>query len=151
MHVCRGGRQIGRRGYGSIEYEGTVYGQKVHSLRRFIELPTRTSERFMPGDQLGAVVGTRVIRPVTGAAAARCSMSAHRSGARSSSRSANRRRRSSISFTQELTEAATPAMQIGAHGKAARAQPISDLADGKIRVVEEDHGRALALGQTANG
>lgn len=36
------------RGYGSIEHEGTFYGQKAHSWRRFIELPTRTSERFMP-------------------------------------------------------------------------------------------------------
>lgn len=35
------------RGYGSIEHEGIFYGQKAHSLRRFIELPTRTSERFM--------------------------------------------------------------------------------------------------------
>ena len=36
------------RGYGSIEHEGILYGQKAHSLRRFIDLPTRTSERFMP-------------------------------------------------------------------------------------------------------
>jgi hypothetical protein len=36
------------RGYGSIEHDGAMYGQKAHSLRRFIELPTRTSERFMP-------------------------------------------------------------------------------------------------------
>lgn len=34
------------RGYGSIEHEGVFYGQKAHSLRRFIELPTRTSEQF---------------------------------------------------------------------------------------------------------
>jgi hypothetical protein len=36
------------RGYGSIEHNGTFYGQKAHSLRRFIELPSCTSERFMP-------------------------------------------------------------------------------------------------------
>lgn len=34
------------RGYGSIEHDGVVYGQKVHSLRRFIDLPTRTEEQF---------------------------------------------------------------------------------------------------------
>jgi hypothetical protein len=36
------------RGYGSIEHGGVLYGQKAHSLRRFIELPTLTRERFMP-------------------------------------------------------------------------------------------------------
>jgi hypothetical protein len=36
------------RGYGSIEHEGVFYGQKVHSLRQFIGLPTRTAEKFMP-------------------------------------------------------------------------------------------------------
>jgi len=36
------------RGYGSVENDGVFYGQKAHSLRRFIELPTRTSEQFMP-------------------------------------------------------------------------------------------------------
>jgi hypothetical protein len=35
------------RGYGSIEHEGVVYGQKVHSLRRFMTLPARTEERFL--------------------------------------------------------------------------------------------------------
>lgn len=34
------------RGYGSIEHGGVFYGQKVHSLRQFMELPTRTTERF---------------------------------------------------------------------------------------------------------
>lgn len=34
------------RGYGSVEHQGVFYGQKVHSLRQFIELPTRTPERF---------------------------------------------------------------------------------------------------------
>ena len=34
------------RGYGSIEYAGVFYGQKAHSLRQFMALPTRTSERF---------------------------------------------------------------------------------------------------------
>jgi glycosyltransferase involved in cell wall biosynthesis len=35
------------RSYGSIEHEGTLYGQKAHSLRRFITLPTLTDERFL--------------------------------------------------------------------------------------------------------
>ena len=34
------------RGYGSIEYQGAFYGQKAHSLRPLIELPTRTRERY---------------------------------------------------------------------------------------------------------
>lgn len=33
------------RGYGSIQRGNVLYGQKAHSLRRFIELPRRTSER----------------------------------------------------------------------------------------------------------
>jgi hypothetical protein len=36
------------RGYGSIEHEGVFYGQKAHSLRQLISLPTRTREKFMP-------------------------------------------------------------------------------------------------------
>ena len=36
------------RGYGSIEHEGVFYGQKAHSLRQFIDLPTLTCEKFMP-------------------------------------------------------------------------------------------------------
>ena len=35
------------RGYGSIEHNGVVYGQKVHSLRPLIDLPTRTAENFI--------------------------------------------------------------------------------------------------------
>jgi len=34
------------RGTGSFEHEGVFYGQKAHSLRRLIDLPTRTGERF---------------------------------------------------------------------------------------------------------
>lgn len=34
------------RGYGSVEYHGIQYGQKAHSLRQFIDIPTRTSETF---------------------------------------------------------------------------------------------------------
>ena len=34
------------RGYGSIEWRGRHFGQKVHSLRRFFELPAYTDERF---------------------------------------------------------------------------------------------------------
>jgi hypothetical protein len=36
------------RSYGSIEHEGIFYGQKAHSFRRFIALPTLTSERILP-------------------------------------------------------------------------------------------------------
>jgi hypothetical protein len=35
------------RSYGSIEHQGVLYGQKAHSLRRFITLPTLTDERFL--------------------------------------------------------------------------------------------------------
>lgn len=34
------------RGYGSIEHEGRHYGQKAHSLRQFIALPTLTREKL---------------------------------------------------------------------------------------------------------
>lgn len=34
------------RGYGGIRHDGVRYGQKVHSLREFIELPRRSGERF---------------------------------------------------------------------------------------------------------
>ena len=34
------------RGYGSIERNGVLYGQKAHSLRPFFALPSRTRERF---------------------------------------------------------------------------------------------------------
>jgi len=34
------------RGYGSIEHAGVFYGQKAHSLRQFITLPTRTKEKL---------------------------------------------------------------------------------------------------------
>jgi hypothetical protein len=35
------------RGYGSIEHEGVIYGQKAHSLRQFFALPTMTKEQFI--------------------------------------------------------------------------------------------------------
>ncbi len=35
------------RSYGSIEHAGRLYGQKAHSLRRFISLPARTTEKFL--------------------------------------------------------------------------------------------------------
>jgi hypothetical protein len=34
------------RGYGSVEYGGAFYGQKVHSLRQFMTLPNRSREKF---------------------------------------------------------------------------------------------------------
>src|SRR5436305_1642972 len=36
-----------RRGDGSGEHQRVFYGQKAHSLRRFMTLPTRTRERFL--------------------------------------------------------------------------------------------------------
>jgi hypothetical protein len=36
------------RGYGSIDVHGVLYGQRVHSFRRFMELPARTRARFRP-------------------------------------------------------------------------------------------------------
>jgi hypothetical protein len=35
------------RGYGSVSYEGIIYGQKAHSFRELIELPRRTSEELV--------------------------------------------------------------------------------------------------------
>jgi len=35
------------RGYGSIDHDGVLYGQKVHSLRRFMALPALARERFL--------------------------------------------------------------------------------------------------------
>ncbi len=35
------------RGYGSIDHDGVFYGQKAHSLRQIIDLPTKTSEKFI--------------------------------------------------------------------------------------------------------
>ncbi len=36
------------RGYGSIEHEGVLYGQKAHSFRQFFSLPKLSGERFAP-------------------------------------------------------------------------------------------------------
>lgn len=36
------------RGYGSVEHEGTFYGQKAHSLRQYLTVPRQTEERFLP-------------------------------------------------------------------------------------------------------
>jgi hypothetical protein len=35
------------RGYGSVQHDGVFYGQKAHALRLFMDLPTRTSEKFI--------------------------------------------------------------------------------------------------------
>ncbi|MGH9135747.1 MAG: glycosyltransferase family protein [Acidimicrobiales bacterium] len=35
------------RGYGSIHHDGVHYGQKAHSLRPLLDLPTRTPARFL--------------------------------------------------------------------------------------------------------
>jgi hypothetical protein len=34
------------RGYGSVEYQGVHYGQRVHSMRQFMELPRRAEAQF---------------------------------------------------------------------------------------------------------
>jgi hypothetical protein len=34
------------RGYGTVEHDGVRYGQKAHSLRRLLDLPAATGERF---------------------------------------------------------------------------------------------------------
>lgn len=36
------------RGYGSLEHQGVFYGQKAHSLRPLITLPSRSGQRFLP-------------------------------------------------------------------------------------------------------
>jgi hypothetical protein len=36
------------RSYGSVEWDGTVYGQKAHAVRRLLELPGLTTERLLP-------------------------------------------------------------------------------------------------------
>jgi hypothetical protein len=36
------------RGYGCVEHEGVSYGQKAHSWRRFLALPTRTGAKLRP-------------------------------------------------------------------------------------------------------
>jgi hypothetical protein len=61
------------RGYGSIEYQGMFFGQKAHSLRQFMTLPTRTKEKFLlamaihPGEtkDLAALAGNgwRLVDP----------------------------------------------------------------------------------------
>jgi hypothetical protein len=63
------------RGYGSIDHDGVFYGQKAHSVRRFIDLPQRARESFVlamnihPGDERDreALIqnGWRLVDPVT--------------------------------------------------------------------------------------
>jgi hypothetical protein len=63
------------RGYGSATYEGVHYGQKAHSLRKFIALPKDTGERFLlamaidPGEEKDiealAEHGWEVVDPMT--------------------------------------------------------------------------------------
>jgi hypothetical protein len=36
------------RGYGSVQHQGVFYGQKAHSWRPLVRLPTLTAERFAP-------------------------------------------------------------------------------------------------------
>jgi hypothetical protein len=42
------------RGYGSVEHAGVFYGQKAHSFRQFMRVPTMTSEKFMPAISIHA-------------------------------------------------------------------------------------------------
>ena len=45
--TCRASTTVGHwRSYGSIHRNGVQYGQKAHSLRPLMDLPTRTSARF---------------------------------------------------------------------------------------------------------
>jgi hypothetical protein len=63
------------RGYGSAMYEGVHYGQKAHSLRKFISLPKDTGERFLlamaidPGEEKDvealAENGWEIVDPMT--------------------------------------------------------------------------------------
>jgi hypothetical protein len=63
------------RGYGSTTYKGVHYGQKAHSLRKFISLPKDTGERFLlamaidPGEEKDiealAENGWEVVDPMT--------------------------------------------------------------------------------------
>ena len=111
-----------------------------------------TSERRVERrDRIGSGVTTAVTRATGSWAAARNSIVSHRSGAGSRSRLAKRRRRSSIAVTQEVSEAAPAAAQVGSHGQAVRAQPVGDLADREIGVVEEDHRGALPIWQLPDG
>jgi len=36
------------RSYGSVEWDGVVYGQKAHAVRRLLELPRLSSQRLLP-------------------------------------------------------------------------------------------------------
>jgi hypothetical protein len=36
------------RGYGSVEFRGEHYGQRAHSMRKFFELPGRTTQKLAP-------------------------------------------------------------------------------------------------------
>jgi hypothetical protein len=49
--VAGGGEQFTTianwRGYGSVEHEGVVYGQKAHSMRNFMDLAARTDASFL--------------------------------------------------------------------------------------------------------
>ncbi len=78
--------------------------------------------------------------------AARVPIASQRSGVFTPSSDANRRRRSSIAVSQEVSKATAPAGQVGAHGQAVAAKAIRDLADRQVRVVEEDDRRALSVG-----
>ncbi len=55
------------RGYGSIEYEGIFYGQKVHALRELITLPTLTPEVF----ELALVIDAGEVKDLAALAAHR--------------------------------------------------------------------------------
>ena len=46
-------------------------------------------------------------------------------------------------FTQELSEASPATAEVRANRQAVRPEPVRDLADRKIGVVEEDDGRPL--------
>src|SRR4029077_6377689 len=74
---------------------------------------TTSGRRLDRGDCSGAGVTTAVTRATGSTAAARISIVSHRSGAGTVSRLAKRRRRSSIAVSQEFSEAAPAAAQVG--------------------------------------
>ena len=64
------------RGYGSIDYEGVFYGQKVHALRELITLPTLTTEVF----ELALVIDPGEVKDLAALAANRWRLVDHVAG-----------------------------------------------------------------------
>jgi hypothetical protein len=52
-------------------------------------------------------------------------------------------------ITQELAEASSAATEVGSDGQLVGTESRGDVPDREVRVVEEDHCRALAIGQAS--